>query len=205
MSAWSCRFCLDYPGGCVRCNPNTPPRAAEGEASAPMVTSTSRFDAYAETVDGVTLASPASPRSDAGERETACEICGGPLNDDDCRNRQCSEYASGDQYDPYGVKLPLLRTIASLWAERDALLRGVCSLTESRRVWKQRAHRFRRDRDALREAVRDYLAALDKADAEAARAEQPGARAWSSAPMVRVLNRRADIRAALTPSTTETP
>lgn len=58
--------------------------------------------------------------------------------------------------------------------------------------------------DALRERVKvlddavcELVDALDAVDAEAERAEQPGATAWSSAPVVRSLYARKAARAAL--------
>jgi hypothetical protein len=48
-----------------------------------------------------------------------------------------------------------------------------------------------------REALREILDAQDAVNAEAERAEQPGANAWSSAPMVRLISAYDDGRKAL--------
>lgn len=55
------------------------------------------------------------------------------------------------------------------------------------------------DVDALVKAVTEFLDSLDAVDAEAERAQQPGANAWSSAPVVRSLFARKATRAALSP------
>lgn len=55
------------------------------------------------------------------------------------------------------------------------------------------------DVDALVKAATEFLDSLDAVDTEAERAQQPGANAWSSAPVVRSLYARKATHAALTP------
>ena len=52
----------------------------------------------------------------------------------------------------------------------------------------------------LRDALVNLLEAMDAVDAEAARAETPGASAWSSVPVVRMLHAREAARKAVSTS-----
>jgi hypothetical protein len=59
------------------------------------------------------------------------------------------------------------------------------------------AKQLRAENERLRVALRDLLEAMDAVDAEAKRAQQPGANRWSSVPVVRMDRKRTQARAAL--------
>jgi hypothetical protein len=81
----------------------------------------------------------------------------------------------------YTAALDRLPTVLAVEEENAQLRATVAALTAAR--------------GELRDAVREYLDAVDANDAEARRSEQRGAHAWSSAPMARMIDRLAALRA----------